>query len=42
MHDFLLAYIATVASFQFAEDDRGQDRESAKHEECLVNATDHL
>ena len=42
MQYLLLADVATVASFQLGEDDRGQDRESTKNEECLRDASDHL
>ena len=40
--DFLLADIAAVTTFQFPEDDRGEDGESAQHHQRLVDTVNHL
>ena len=40
--DFLLAHIAAVITFQFAEDDRGYDGEAAKSQERMVDAVNHF
>ena len=38
----LLAHVVAVPAFQSAEDDRGQDGESAQDEERLVDAVNHF
>ena len=42
MSDFLLADAAAVVALESAEDQGGEDRESAQHIQRLVDAVDHL
>src|ERR1700719_853483 len=38
----LLAYVLTIAAFQFAEDSGRQNREHSESHKCLVNAMNHF
>src|SRR6202030_4116797 len=42
VNSLLLAYVLTIAAFQFAKDSGRQNREHSERHKCLVNAMNHF